>query len=40
MGDLLDNIGTKPRHESVRIGVKNEGAVDRARPIKVSLASR
>ena len=36
--ELLEHLGTKPRHESVRIGVKKDAA-ENPRPIKVSLAS-
>ena len=36
--ELFEQLGTKPRHESVRIGVKKDVA-DNPRPIKVSLTS-
>ena len=35
---LLEHLGSKPRHESVRIGVKKDAA-ENPHPIKVSLAS-
>ena len=36
--ELLEHLGSKPRHESVRIGVQKNVA-ENPRPIKVSLAS-
>ena len=32
-------LGEKPRHESVRIGVRKESPSDQPRPVKVSVAS-
>ena len=36
---LFEHLGTKPRHECVRIGVKKKDAAVKPRPIKVSMAS-
>ncbi len=38
---VLEFLGEKPRHESVRIGVKEESGTDksRPRPVKISLSS-
>ena len=39
--EVLENVGCKPRHESVRIGFKKQTEADsnKHRPVKVSLAS-
>ena len=37
--ELFGHLGTKPRHECVRIGVKKKDAAVKPRPIKVSMAS-
>ena len=37
--EILDFLGEKPKHESVRIGLKSEKGTDRPQPVKVSLAS-
>ena len=39
--EVLENVGCKPRHESVRIGFKKQTEADsnKHRPVKVSVAS-